>query len=63
MLAAGGIAVLPDWARDLIGARVPVPVGRATVRTAARLRSRGQLLFGEPNWFFRLSKPVGPPSS
>ena len=35
MLAAGGIAVLPDWARDLIGTRVPVPVGRALGRVGA----------------------------
>ncbi len=28
MLAAGGIAALPSWARDLIGTRPPRPVGR-----------------------------------
>ncbi|WP_232548893.1 oxygenase MpaB family protein [Propioniciclava soli] len=32
MLAAGGIAVLPPWARALVGTRLPVPVGRALGR-------------------------------
>ncbi len=32
MLAAGGLAVLPAWARDLVGTRVPVGVGRALGR-------------------------------
>lgn len=32
MLAAGGIAVLPEWARDLLGTRLPVSVGKALGR-------------------------------
>ncbi|MDO5533183.1 MAG: oxygenase MpaB family protein [Propionibacteriaceae bacterium] len=35
MLAAGGIAVLPDWARELIGTRVPVRLGRGVGRLGA----------------------------
>ena len=35
MLAAGGIAVLPDWARALIGTRVPPTLGRTLGRLGA----------------------------
>lgn len=35
MLAAGGVAVLPDWARALGGTRVPAPVGLALGRVGA----------------------------
>ena len=34
MLAAGGVAVLPGWARDLAGTKLPVPLGRTLGRAA-----------------------------